>query len=154
LISWWILSTYYKSSEHTLIEHTFRALTRIHYSKGLLAPAIMTYAILIAFQRRKKRHYEIRNASDIFEEARENCIGASSYASALLLSYLLVKDAMRWDKLLIWGPMAAQLLSERTTSERSEQDALMLAAMAQLAGCFIYAVGVITRTILTLMPIS
>lgn len=101
-----------------------------------------TYAILIAFQRRKDQFARIADASAMFDLAKGYSQGRSNYARALLLSFLLVRDAMRWDKLLKWAPMANQLLEKQSRTDGTSTDTLTLAAYGQLASSLIYAMGV------------
>jgi ubiquitin len=101
-----------------------------------------TYAILIAFQQKKKQFRRMGNASNIFDLARGFCRGKSDYARALLLSFLLVRDSRRWDKLVKWAPMARQLLDKQQRANPASTNTLTLAAYGQLASSFIYAMGV------------
>lgn len=100
-----------------------------------------TFAMLIAFQCKKFCHNTIKDASGIFFNTKSFCQGTSTYASALLLSYLVVRDAWYWDKLLEWSSLVAQLIQEQQIPRSLDEGALMLAACMQLAISFSYAVG-------------
>ena len=100
-----------------------------------------TFATLIAFQREKFLHSNIKDASGIFSNVKSIFRGTSTYASALLLSYLVVRDAWQWDRLLEWSSLAGRLIQEQQLSRSPDEGALMLAACTQLAISFSYAVG-------------
>jgi hypothetical protein len=101
-----------------------------------------TYAVLMAFQARKFSSSEIENASDIFSTAKEFCKGKSEYARALLLSCTVVHDALHWDRLARWAPLIDELILKlKTPGEDLEFSILTIAACAQLAISFSYAVG-------------
>jgi hypothetical protein len=100
-----------------------------------------TFATLIAFQYEKFRHSSIKDASEIFFNAKSLCRGTSTYASALLLSYLVVRDAWHWDKLLEWSSVVERLIQEQQMPRSPDKGVLMLAACTQLAISFSYAIG-------------
>ena len=105
-----------------------------------------TYAILLAFQEKKRSFNEVANSSGIFDTARNFCNGKSEFAQALLLAGAVVQDFYHWDRLREWAPLIDNLVARlKTPREDLELSILTIAAYAQLCISFSYAVGLNTH---------
>ena len=101
-----------------------------------------TYAILIASQECKLRSGNIQNASGIFSEVQKILCWKSEYATALILSAVLINDQLHWERLLKTAPLVDHLFQSLISPRQDHEFSILtMAACAQLSISYAYAVG-------------
>jgi ubiquitin len=101
-----------------------------------------TYAVLIAFQEHKMSGKSWMDSRSIFQTARDYLQGSSEYTNLLLMNVGITNGCMDLSMLGHWAPVVRDRIDGATDPKVKLENSLpTIAACAQLAISFIYAVG-------------